>query len=188
MCYPLPLRWWRHLWTAPNVHIYNLPNWVSISIQCEAGDCFATVPVWTNNWRWLKMRDQPFGYSDPVSHKKVGKLLTWFPPFLGKIWKNAKWSYLRNGKDIKDALVLKFLYWRGLSPALSWKWPSPTLSTFVGLFQLKKKLFLRLSQWVSLARICLHLTLLNVGKKKIAVLAKMCGTAKFVRKLFIYVN
>ena len=60
-------------------------------------------------------------------------------------------------RDFLDPLVPKFSYDRGLSPTLSWKWPSATLSPSFGLFQSEKPLFWGVpgvSRRVSLVRIC----------------------------------
>ena len=45
-------------------------------------------------------------------------------------------------RDFLDPLVPKFSYDRGLSPTLSWKWPSATLAPSFGLFQSEKNTFL----------------------------------------------
>ena len=60
-------------------------------------------------------------------------------------------------RDFLDPLVPKFSYDRGLSPTLSWKWPSATLSPSFGLFQSEKPLFRGVpgvSRCLSLVRIC----------------------------------
>ena len=44
-------------------------------------------------------------------------------------------------QDFLNPLVPKFSYDRRLSPTLSWKWPSATLSPSFGLFQSEKKHF-----------------------------------------------
>ena len=72
-------------------------------------------------------------------------------------------------RDFLDPLVPKFSYDRGLSPTLSWKWPSATLSPSFGLFQSEKPLFWGVpgvSQCLSLARICPR-DLFTSRKKKI---------------------
>ena len=58
---------------------------------------------------------------------------------------------------ILDLLVPKFLSDGELSPSLSWKWPSATLSTSFGLFQSEKSLFRGVPgvpRCTSLVRIC----------------------------------
>ena len=60
-------------------------------------------------------------------------------------------------RDFLDPLVPKFSYDRGLSPTLSWKWPSATLSPSFGLFQSEKPLFWGVPgvpRCASLVRIC----------------------------------
>ena len=73
-------------------------------------------------------------------------------------------------RDFLDPLVPKFSYDRGLSPTLSWKWPSATLSPSFGLFQSEKPLFRGVPgvpRCTSLVRICPR-DLLPSRKKKFA--------------------
>ena len=72
-------------------------------------------------------------------------------------------------RDFLDPLVPKFSYDRGLSPTLSWKWPSATLSPSFGLFQSEKPLFRGVPgvpRCASLVRICPR-DLFTSRKKKI---------------------
>ena len=72
-------------------------------------------------------------------------------------------------RAILDPLVPKFSYDRGLSPTLSWKWPSATLSPSFGLFQSEKPLFRGVPgvpRCTSLVRICPR-DLFTCRKKKI---------------------
>ena len=57
-------------------------------------------------------------------------------------------------RDFLDPLVPKFSYDRGLSPTLSWKWPSATLSSSFDLFQSEKNTFSECSRCASLVKIC----------------------------------
>ena len=72
-------------------------------------------------------------------------------------------------RAILDPLVPKFSSDRGLSPTLSWKWPSATLSPSFGLFQSEKPLFggvPGVPRCASLVRICPR-DLFTSRKKKI---------------------
>ena len=70
-------------------------------------------------------------------------------------------------RDFLDPLVPKFSYDRGLSPTLSWKWPSATLSPSFGLFQSEKPLFWDVSVTVCLWSKYAPGPMFGEGRKKI---------------------
>ena len=96
----------------------------------------------------------------------------WISGLIDGTWTEPKSYYVKFGRtaiptsnghisetkrDFLDPLVPKFSYDWGLSPTLSWKWPSATLSPSFGLFQSEKPLFRGVpgvSRCLSLVRIC----------------------------------
>ena len=105
----------------------------------------------------------------------VKSALTPIPTSNGHI-SETKWDFL-------DPLVPKFSYDQGLSPTLSWKWPSATLSPSFGLFQSEKTLFRGVpgcSQLLSLVRICPRVHFACRRKKIYCTSKKKKGAVKFV--------
>ena len=85
-------------------------------------------------------------------------------------------------QNFLDTLVPKFSYDRGLSPTLSWQWPSATFSPSFGLFQSEKKHFFRVFRvspggalWSDFA----PGTAFQVGKKSLIGAPYFCMPCEF---------
>ena len=120
--------------TLPSLdYILNALGVLAAGIHSEL-DCF--------NWSSLVTAVKPLEYQ--------------LSSLIDSTWTEPKSYYVKFGRtaiptsnghisemkqDFLDPLVPKFSYDRGLSPVLSWKWPSATLSPSFGLFRAEKPRF-----------------------------------------------